>query len=107
MEIFSKDSNFLNYLGTGVNTSRAGGLSKSTNNLKSNKYFKESTNNINEESNGGANLKNKKLRLSFMKENSNINNLKKYCYKTPTKNRYNKNKLTNEKIMNDKEILNI
>ena len=105
LEIFSKDSKFLNYLGTGVNTTRPQAISKSTYNLTSNNYFKE--NNKNNEESSNKNIKNKKLKLTFMKENSPINNLKKYCCTTPTRKKFNKNNLTNEKIMNDKEILNI
>ena len=105
LEIFSKDSKFLNYLGTGVNTTRPQAISKSTYNLTSNNYFKE--NNKNNEESSSKNIKNKKLKLAFMKENSRINNLKKYCCTTPTRKKYNKNNLTNEKMMNDKEILNI
>ena len=105
LEIFSKDSKFLNYLGTGVNTTRPQAISKSTYNLTSNNYFKE--NNKNNEESSSKNTKNQKLKLTFMKENSRINNLKKYCCTTPTRKKFNKNNLTNEKIMNDKEILNI
>ena len=105
LEIFSKDSKFLNYLGTGVNTTRPQAISKSTYNLTSNNYFKE--NNKNNEESSSKNPKNQKLKLTFMKENSGINNLKKYCYTTPTRKKFNKNNLTNEKMMNDKEILNI
>ena len=104
LEIFSKDSKFLNYLGSGVNTTRPQAISKSTYNLTSNNYFKE--NNKNNEESSNKNIKNKKLKLTFMKENS-PNNLKKYCCTTPTRKRFNKNNLTNGKMMNDKEILNI
>ena len=103
-ELFSKDSNFLKYLGTGDSTSGTKAISKSTYNLTSNNYFKKNNNILTEDSNRDSNFKKKKLKLSFIKENNKIHNLKKYRYTTPSKNKYDSGK---EKILNDKEILNI
>ena len=103
LELFSKDSNFLNYVGTGGNMINSDNLTKSTKNLTVNR-FNKTNNNFTEESNKNANLNKKKLKLSIGKENLKLNNLKKYCYTTPNRNKY---KLIKENIVNDKEILNI
>ena len=103
LELFSKDSNFLNYVGTGGNMASSGNLTKSNKNLTANNYNK-SNNNYTEESNKDTHINNRKLKLSIVKENPKLKTPKKYCYTTPNRNKY---KLLKEKIVNDKEILNI
>lgn len=103
LELFSKDSNFLNYVGTGGNMASTGNMTKSTKNLTDNNYKKTNNNNT-EESVKDRDLNNKKLKLSIVKENHKLNNSKKYCYTTPNRTKY---KILKEKVVNDKEVLNI
>ena len=97
LELFSKDSKFLNYVGNKGGSTNNENITKSTQNLRN-------INNLTNISNKNFNIKNKKINLSIITENNKINNLTKYCHTTPTKNRYNSLK---EKFLNEKEILNI
>ena len=106
LELFSKDSKFLNYVGTGGNTgSESTSLSKSTNNknnLTNINYFNKN-NNI-KESKKEIYFKNKKVNLSFSTENYKNNKINtKYCHTSPTKNKY----CLKDKILGEKEVLNI
>lgn len=103
LELFSRDSKFLNYVGRGESGRDSGGISKSTQNYKNNL----TNNNYNKTSyilNKGKNYRNNKLSLSILTENNKDNNVKKYCRTTPTKIRYRSLK---EKYLNEKEIINI
>lgn len=98
--LLSNDEKFLNYLGS------KGELTNNDNIEKSNQsIIYDLTNNNNYKLNNIF-IKNKNKNFSIIteynKNNKNLNNY--YCYTTPKKNRYNSFK---DKVMNEKEIINI
>ena len=104
LKIFAKDPKFLNYVGNNTdknnNNSKSKSIQDNRYNLTTTSYFQSNLN----KTNNIINESNKEISLSILSDNNKsqrINNMKKYCYTTPVKNRYIslKNKVLNEKEM--------
>ena len=105
LELFSRDPKFLKYVGTGGNSNRSQGVSKSSRNLTTNNFYKANNNYIDElnKDNKDKNYK-KNYKLFNLRENTKNNNLAKFCNTTPSKKNYIYFK---DKILNEKEVINI
>ena len=97
LEAFSKDSNFLKYVGSGENESGSGPKEtpKTTRNLNLTNYTKRESNKRNHHIN---------RKLSILNENNKNEKYTKYFNTTPSRNRYISLK---HKVLNEKQVINI
>jgi len=100
LKIFAKDPKFLNYVGNNNNNNMFKSIQNKRNNLTTTSCFQSNFN----KTNSNFNESNKEISLSILSDNNKrekVNNIKKYCYTTPSKKRCTslKNKVLNEKEM--------